>query len=168
MQVGTPPGECLEELASSGKWNLRRLSGSALASTFLPALIPSAWHGRERVMWAPGMTGHPSTEWMAALWGVLGGLPDLAALSVWPLLPVKGALVRALPSSQVWTCASRDTLLVANHYCLRHSLPLKICVSSCILERPSFSHTLLSLFFHCVCVCICLSVCAFCTCTRAH
>lgn len=100
-QIGTPLGDRLAELAESGDWNLQKISAESLASRFLPAVLPSTWRGREEVAWqASNLPPHL----LERLWGLLRGLPDLAPLEAWPLVPVKGSrLVRALPSSQVTT-----------------------------------------------------------------
>ena len=110
VQAGSQLGDRLAACVTSGAVNLSLLTAAALATAFLPALLPAGWKGQREIIWhqPAGQTETIITEdWLQRLWHRLGNLPDLSLLADWPLVPVQGKrLCQANHSTQVGCMAN--------------------------------------------------------------
>jgi hypothetical protein len=108
-----------------------------MADYFLPAMLPAAYRGQQRVpRHQPG--GDPDLAALKAAWCVLATLPDAASLQDWPLVPVQPrALVCLDTRSKVRRCLNRgfsisaqvpcaDVCLLASALLAEHWSPLQV------------------------------------------
>ncbi|CAN8264910.1 unnamed protein product [Cochlearia groenlandica] len=121
------------------------LSCSLLEKLFFK-LLPADWHLSEKILWTPGQQGHPTSEWIRALWSYLNlSCDDLSIFSKWPILPVEDCcLIQLTVNSNVigddgWSENMSSLLLKCGCQFLNRELPVDHPQLGAFVQPPTAS-----------------------------